>query len=397
MSIRPPKLLPIHMSSVTPAAVWTADDATEDPFLEQPYRWTVVFAVTAQPHSYHLSPTPNFWTGSDIRAGDWIATAAGGIANRIVSISAQTATSLTCVVEDVDRFNTFADPQGMGIGIGQTGDGFCFELGEDGLPVLGPVRGGTLPVEFQVDLISRFRHRNLNRSHYRVDQQGQTFAVGDPIYLKADGTYALATSDMAAEAQVIGIVRDTHRYDAATADWFAYKPIGEIVQGITPALPGNPGDLIYVGASGGYTNVPSGNRKPVFIRLETGSRGVLLNRGSEIASGGGGGGDAETYSILLTPESPTMAPIATVSDGSRVTQVSVEVEEPFDDATASLTVGDDGDASRLMDDYHNDLSDPGVYLTTPPYQYTGGNTTIRIYFTPTESNFGRARVTISYV
>lgn len=197
MAIRPPKLLPIEITEITPNALWTVDDGSGDPYINSPFRWTVVMAVTAQRHSYHLSQTPGYFNGLDIAVGDWIATTAYGIANRIVSISAQTPTEVTCIVEDVDRYNTFADPQGMGVGIGPLGNGFLFEMGEDGEPVLAPIKPGVLPPEFQVDLLSRFRHQSKPTMRIVADIAARNALTGvedgDQVFVSDAGNGEWAT------------------------------------------------------------------------------------------------------------------------------------------------------------------------------------------------------------
>ena len=54
------------------------------------------------------------YNGLDIQVGDWIAGATTGTCNRIVSISAKTAT-VTMIVEDWLRYNTFRSSIGNGI------------------------------------------------------------------------------------------------------------------------------------------------------------------------------------------------------------------------------------------------------------------------------------------
>ena len=285
MTIKPVKLLTINMTNKGLYANWTADDGTGDPYLNKPYQWTVDLHVDPQYHGSPYTRTPYQYDGFDIIVGDWIVTSYEGKSVRVVSINVatQTGSYVNCVVEDVDRYNIFTDPTASGVGIGQDGFGFAFQLDETGLPLLIPIPTGILPDNFQVDLISRFTHRNLCRKYYKVKQANHGFVQEDMIYLTSSGTYSKATAANSTTANIIGIVKDAYTYSTShTLDWFAYEPVGEVVQNISPALPGNPGDVIYLSATGGYTATkPTTVSKPIYVRLEVGSKGIKLNRGTE--------------------------------------------------------------------------------------------------------------------
>ena len=90
--------------------------------------------------------------------------------------------------------------------------------------------------------------------------------------------------------------------------------------------------------------------------------------------------------------------IGTVSNNSRITLVSVEVTQAFDDANATLTVGDSGDNDRLASDVMIDLTSTGTYAMQPAYQYTGGSDTdIVAYLNIGSSSTGSAKVLVSYM
>ena len=90
--------------------------------------------------------------------------------------------------------------------------------------------------------------------------------------------------------------------------------------------------------------------------------------------------------------------IGTVSNNARITLVSVEVTQAFDDANATLTVGDSGDNDRLASDVMIDLTSTGTYAMQPAYQYTGGSDTdIVAYLNIGSSSTGSAKVLVSYM
>ena len=109
--------------------------------------------------------------------------------------------------------------------------------------------------------------------------------------------------------------------------------------------------------------------------------------------------DANTISTTVTQAGGTgNTTIGTVSNNSRVTLVSVEVTTAFDDANATLTVGDSGDNDRLVSDLDIDLSSEGTYTIQPAYQYSSGSDTdIVAYLNIGSSTTGSAKVLVSYM
>ncbi len=106
--------------------------------------------------------------------------------------------------------------------------------------------------------------------------------------------------------------------------------------------------------------------------------------------------DSQSISITVNFDSASELPIHTVSSGSRVTFVTVDVIDAFDNG-ASLTVGDIDDNARLMPAEQNDLSVISSYSSTPSFIYTGGSDVgIVCYFNGEGVTTGQAIVTISY-
>jgi hypothetical protein len=77
----------------------------------------------------------------------------------------------------------------------------------------------------------------------------------------------------------------------------------------------------------------------------------------------------------------TPANVAMVAPNKRLFTVSIVITAAFDGINASLTIGDDGDNSRLMTVDENDPLVVGEYETNPGYAY-GTSTQIKLYITP---------------
>ena len=109
--------------------------------------------------------------------------------------------------------------------------------------------------------------------------------------------------------------------------------------------------------------------------------------------------DANTINVTLTQAGGTAnTNIGTMSDGARVTMVTVKVTTPFDTTDATLTIGDSGDNDRLMSDNEIDLTSAGQYTATPGYQYTtGSDQTVIAYFNVGTSTTGTVEVAVTYV
>lgn len=106
--------------------------------------------------------------------------------------------------------------------------------------------------------------------------------------------------------------------------------------------------------------------------------------------------DAQSVEVSINTISAASGLIHTVSDGSRVSFVTIHVVEPFD-APATLTVGDDDQPDRLMTEDQNDLTTVSDYSTTPAFSYsTGGDTQIKYYLNTAGATQGQAIVAITY-
>ena len=150
------------------------------------------------------------------------------------------------------------------------------------------------------------------------------------------------------------------------------------------ALSPSVGDLAYV--------IDNGNGEYAFYVYSGGAWKLLADEDSANT-------DANTINVTLTQAGGTAnTNIGTMSDGARVTMVTVKVTTPFDTTDATLTIGDSGDNDRLMSDNEIDLTSAGQYTATPGYQYTtGSDQTVIAYFNVGTSTTGTVEVAVTYV
>jgi hypothetical protein len=147
----PPKTLQAYPVTVDVADIWQ-DDGTS--YVGYPYTWRVMLNVTPQ---YHSDPELSMaYDSTSIVVGDWFSNRLGGAAWRIQSIESADGSSITCVMEDVDQFNTYADLTQNADGSPYLGQyGFFFSLDDENHPIFTPTPDQIQP-QWQSDLISRF-------------------------------------------------------------------------------------------------------------------------------------------------------------------------------------------------------------------------------------------------
>jgi len=107
--------------------------------------------------------------------------------------------------------------------------------------------------------------------------------------------------------------------------------------------------------------------------------------------------DADVLSLNLTSSDTGTHLVGTVSDNSRVTNVTVEVTEAFDDINSTLNIGDSAVNNRLMSEDIIDLTEVGTYTFTPSYVYdSGSDTDLNAYLDAATSSTGVLKIIISY-
>ena len=99
-----------------------------------PFSFNATLTITPQTNSSEdTTPTPYQWDGNDISVGMWFGQPNGSI-YKIVSISAQSSTSITCVIEDVDLYVLLTDNTSTGNNFpAESQNSLVFDVSEDGL------------------------------------------------------------------------------------------------------------------------------------------------------------------------------------------------------------------------------------------------------------------------
>ncbi len=259
----PAKILTGQATAVNTYALWPYNNGGNDLYWSggsnpKFYQWQVTLTVTSQSHSSFRTRQPYTYTGMDVNVGDYVADLDQGIALKIVSVTSKTDTEITCIVEDVLRYNTFRDPSAAAIGVFRTGANIMvFELNEEGMPIIDPT-----PTDISSNvvnnLIARFTNFEENYN-FILTQTSHGFVVGDVIAANpnADG-FVLANS---AYPYIIGTVNNT---DLGPDD-FMVNPFQKITDGYD-ALIGSVGSVVYADPTNSGEMTLSG-QQPILIKL----------------------------------------------------------------------------------------------------------------------------------
>ena len=259
---KPAKVLSLNVTGISGEAQWAHNDGAGDKWWSggatpKYYQWEVTATVTAQAHGSHLTRKDFEYNGLDIKVGDWVAGATTGICLRVISISAKTSTTVTMVVEDWLRYNTYRSNIGNGIfGVGMA---VCFQLNENGHPMLDPVPLNIASADFYLNINSRFQYLNP-QMHYVLDQTAHGFSEGDIVSVTGSG-FAKTTSSTANKS--IGTVTNT----GPGPNQFMIRPNTRIID-FVPAIPGTVGDYVYTDntTAGGLTTSDTSG-KIQFIKI----------------------------------------------------------------------------------------------------------------------------------
>jgi hypothetical protein len=259
---KPSKVLSLNVTTINGEAYWPHNDGAGDKWWQSGsnakyFQWEIVATVTAQGHGSHLTRKDFEYNGLDIKVGDWVAGATTGTCVKVVSISAKTSTSVTMIVEDWLRYNTYRSS--IGAGIFNTGSAVCFQLNENGHPMLDPVPLAIASADFYLNINSRFQYLNP-QMHYVLDQTAHGFSEGDIVSATASG---FAKTTVSTATKSIGTV--TH--PGPGPNQFMLRPNTRIID-FVPAIPGSIGDYIYTDNSvaGGLTTANTSG-KVQFIKI----------------------------------------------------------------------------------------------------------------------------------
>ena len=256
----PNKVLGTSISAVSGNAYWPHQNGTGDQWYEgvgatkKYYRWEITFSVTAQSHGSHLTRDDFSFNGLDIVVGDWIAMANSGLCWKIHSISAKTANSVTCIVEDWLRYNTFRASTGNGAPT--SGSAVVFSLNEKGVPMLDPLPT-TAASQFYPTVASRFEYLNPQQN-YVLEQTSHGLSKGDIVAVSSAGFTKANTATM---AKMIGVVTEA----GPGPNQFMVMPNNQIID-FEPSIPGSQGDYIYVSNTGEFTTSDTG--KIAFLKIQ---------------------------------------------------------------------------------------------------------------------------------
>lgn len=260
----PSKVITGFVQDIIALESWLYDDGTGDPWWQgtggAACRWILTADVFAATHSSHLTRVPNQYTGIDISPGMWVFATNDPRALRIVSIIAKSDAGITCLVEDVDRYNTFTDPVSSGVGSFAASNNLVFfELGDDGLPILNPLPSSAdLVMTSQIE--SRFRVFNPTVEN-RFFQVAHGFKEGQVVRVDpASGKFVQATSN---DIYIAGTVVAS----GPGPNYFYLSPSTKLIRNLEPGLPGVAGDIIWLDPiTGDRTTIASGSA-PLYVKL----------------------------------------------------------------------------------------------------------------------------------
>ena len=257
----PNKVLGVSVSSITGKTVWPHANGSSDRWYSggaspKNYQWTIVMSVTAQAHGSHLTRKDREFNGLDVAVGDWIAGASDGKCLKIISVSAKSTNAVTCVVEDVARYNTFKSNTGNGI----FGTGSCviFTLNESGHPMLDPLPSGIVSSDFYANVNSRFQYLNP-QLNYLLEKTSHGFSVGDVVAISGTGEFVKANASLVTKS--FGVVVE----NGPGPNSFMISPNNRIID-FVPAIPGNAGDFVYADTDGDLTTSDTG--KIMFLKIK---------------------------------------------------------------------------------------------------------------------------------
>ena len=260
----PAKVLPCTVTSATALDSWAYDDGKGDPWWRgsanpKAYRWEIEMSVTATSHGSHLTRTDKMFNGYDVVVGDFIAGATDGRALQITSITSKTAFTVTCVVEDILRYNTFRSATGAGI-FAVPGQAVVFQINENGHPMLDPLPTGVVSSDFYANVNSRFQYLNP-QLNYLLQQDNNGFEEGDVVCLNPDtGLFELSNP------QNIDRLVGTVVHPGPGPHQFMLRPANGIID-FVPGLPGGVGDFVYPSVDGSGDLTTDNTGVPIFMKL----------------------------------------------------------------------------------------------------------------------------------
>jgi hypothetical protein len=238
--------------------------------IQKDYRWRVTIQIDTQTQSSYQTRAPGSYNGQDVTVGLWIANVASGQAWQIITVESKTTFSVTCIVQDIFRYNTFRDTAGGGNGSPNAGTYVIFDIGSTGVPEIDPVPPSGVSSTFGINLQSRFEFINLQYD-YPLYQPGNTFVYNDVVAVDTV-SHGYVKSNVLNQVVVgrVTSISDT------TPGWFTINPVQKIVDNLD-FLPGYVGDTIYADLNipGALTTAHGGPQ--VYIKLRDNTSSVSIS------------------------------------------------------------------------------------------------------------------------
>jgi len=312
---KPAKVLSGTADSVISLSSWPYANSSDDPYWSgganpQYYRWQVSFTVAERTHGSNLTRTPFRFDAQDIEVGDFVAGASDGKVLQITSVISKTNSEVVAIIEDRLRYNTFRDPNGLGI-FNAPGPVIFFQINELGFPMLDPIPGDAA-ADFFTNVMSRFQYMNP-LTNYLLEKPNHGFEQGDSICIE---NKEFALSDPNNIDRFIGTVV----YPGPGPDQFILRPANGIID-FVPGLPGIVGDYLYPSLDGsGDLTASDASRRPIYMKIAdaittsttglgidpTGLDGdvVEINRVQITLSSGNGTYGVDDAVVLINAETP---------------------------------------------------------------------------------------------
>lgn len=271
MSYKPSVMLKAVTTSVEEYGFWT-DPIMPGIWEGMPYQWKIIATVQPMLHSSDETPIPFTYDATSITVGFWI-TDISGNALQIKEIISSTDSEIEFIVEDVDRYNTFSDPNISGFGGLTSSTIFIFEVSNmNGLPLFNAIPDGEVSYTAIDKIKSRLAAINYILDVITFKDDENTFEIGDLVAIE-DGKFVKSANTRF----TVGIVNSIN---VPGGGWFSIKPFGSYSDTVHHTLEGEYGDVFYLDNEnpGKVTKVaPEYNAYPVYIRLGDDHTAFVLN------------------------------------------------------------------------------------------------------------------------
>ena len=282
------------------------------------FRWRVSLDIDSQPQSAYNTRYPGFYTGQDIAVGDWIANSSSGQAWQIISIESKSDNAVTCIVQDIYRYNTFRDTSGTGNGAPNFGIYVIFNVGETGIPEIDPVPPGGISTTFSINLQSRFQYINL-QFDYPLYQDGNTFEYNDVIAVDpVTHSFVLADAEHRLVIGRVTSVSDTR------PGWFTINPTKKVVDYLN-YLPGDVGDTIYTDPNEPENLTTSPVGPQLYIKLRNNTSSVSYTAFTDPATTAGSAFSINNTHVSVGGTGSTSDIISAINNVSNLTGVTASL------------------------------------------------------------------------